>query len=108
MRTWWLVIVLGLSACAQWSRKDSALEASFIAVTTIDWGQTDSIVARCGETNPIMGWCGQRVPVGVYFPVSLMAHAAIAALLPPSWRTIFQSATLGMETTTAYWNTRTR
>ena len=102
------IAVLALAGCAHWSRKDTALEASFAMVTTFDWAQSAEVTARCDETNPVVGWCGQRVPIGVYFPIALAAHAAISALLPPSARTIFQAATTGMETTTVYWNSRIR
>ena len=101
----WLAI-LALAGCAGWSRKDTALESAFFLATTIDWGQTQDITAACDEVNPVMGSCGQRVPVGAYFPMLLLAHVAIAAALPPSWRSTFQGFTLGMELTTTYWNHR--
>jgi hypothetical protein len=102
------IVVVAMLGCSHWSRKDTALEASFAIVTTIDWAQTAEVTAACSETNPILGWCGQRMPVGVYFPVALAVHAAVSALLPPTARTIFQAASTGMETNTALWNARVR
>jgi hypothetical protein len=100
------VLAVGCAACQGWSHKDTVLEASFVAATTLDWQQTVGITESCAEVNPIIGACGQRVPVGFYFPVLLAAHAAISAVLPASWRGTWQGFTIGMESTTAYWNTR--
>lgn len=102
-----LLAAVALVGCAHWTAKDTALEAGFAFATMIDWQQTDTITYDCGELNPIMGLCGQRVPVGVYFPAMLGLHALVSALLPRDWRTVFQAATAGMEGTTAYWNSRT-
>jgi hypothetical protein len=101
-----LVLAAALG-CNNWTHKDTALEAAFFVATTLDWQQTAEITSMCDEINPIMGACGQRIPVGVYFPVLLMAHAAIASVLPPSWRSTFQGLTVGMEATTTYWNNHT-
>jgi hypothetical protein len=102
-----VALVVALVGCESWTHRDTALEAAFFAATTVDWQQTQDITADCGEVNPVLGPCGQRVPVGVYFPLVLAAHAAISSLLPPSWRTTFQAFTLGTEISTTYWNTRT-
>src|SRR5262245_34090715 len=67
-----LSVLLALSGCHEWTMKDTVLQAGFVAVTTIDWMQTNGITARCNETNPILGDCGQHVPVGFYFPLALV------------------------------------
>ena len=104
---WLLVVAIaGSAGCASWSRRDTALEAGFFVATTVDWQQTQDITLACDEVNPVIGTCGQRVPVSLYFPVLLVAHAAIAALLPPRWRTAFQAFTAGMEVSTTYWNSQ--
>jgi hypothetical protein len=77
--------VLGIMAasCAGWSNRDYALEA---------------ITSNCNEANPILGECGNRVSVGVYFPIALALHAVVSAILPSGWmRTSWQAVTAGVE-----------
>lgn len=99
------LILLALASCSTWTHKDTALEAAFVAVTAIDWHQTETITSRCSELNPIIGKCGDGVPVNLYFPLVIAAHIVIAAVLPAGWfRGTFQGVTLGVEATTTYWN----
>jgi hypothetical protein len=107
MGRWIIAIVILLAGCQQWTRRDTALEVAFFTASTLDWQQTMDITASCNEVNPVLGSCGQRIPVGMYFPLVLAAHAALAAVLPPSWRGTFQGFTVGVETATTYWNGRT-
>ncbi|MDB4954269.1 MAG: hypothetical protein JWO36_1838 [Myxococcales bacterium] len=100
-----LVILIALWGCSNWTHKDTVLETAFIAVTAIDWEQTETITHNCGELNPAIGRCGDVIPVNLYFPVVIAAHIAIAAVLPPGWcRAAFQGITFGVEATTTYWN----
>lgn len=60
---------------------------------------------RCGESNPIVGPCGDRLPVGVYVPVVLLLHTGAAHAIPHGrWRTAFQTLTLGFEAAIIYGN----
>jgi hypothetical protein len=102
-----LGVCLVLCGCVDWSRRDTAREVAFFAVTTIDWHQTQSIAAGCMELNPILGPCGDRVSVGIYFPFMLIAHVTAAAALPRDWRPSFQAFTIGMESATVVINTQT-
>jgi hypothetical protein len=97
-----------LAGCTTWSHRDVALHGALFVATSIDWQQTIDITVACHENNPIMGQCGQRVPVGAYFPLVLVTQAAFAAVIPPSWRGTFQGFLLGAETSTVYWNAHTK
>jgi hypothetical protein len=100
-----LILVLPLLlACSPWTKQDTLLEIGAIGATSLDWYQTEQITRDCAETNPVLGLCGQRVPVNVYMPASMVVHAAVAWLLPAPWRTIWQAAMLGAETSTVWEN----
>jgi hypothetical protein len=99
-----LAFCLVLVSCTRWTKRDSALELAFVTTTAIDWHQTMSITAGCLETNPMIGTCGDVVPPSVYFPIVIVLHAAVAAVLPRPWREIFQSFTIGVEANTIYTN----
>lgn len=99
-------IALLLAGCCpqQWSRTDTALEATFGAELVVDAAQTASIVNNCQEYNPVVGPCGERVPFPIYELAVMVLHAAIAAELPPRAREIFQGVTIGVEGHTIYFN----
>lgn len=103
-----LVLVL-LTACGQqWHSQDTVLEAGFAVTTAIDWHQTRVITRYCNEDNPILGECGQRANVDIYFPVVIALHVVASALIPHSWRTVWQGMTLGGEAGTVWSNWRDR
>lgn len=93
-----LIFALGLASCF------AAGELAFVAPTTVDELQTVNIVARCQEANPIIGECGQRVSVGLYFFAFELGHALVSYLLPPSARVWWQGVTIGTEVHTAWRN----
>lgn len=82
------------------------MELGFATVTMTDWAQTRGIVRVCGEQNPIIGECGGGVPVPVYFPVTMLVHAGVAAVLPPKWRTAWQGLAIGAELNQTWRNYR--
>lgn len=94
-----ITIALLASACCnrQWTRTDTALEATFAAEMAVDTYQTGAIVDACREVNPVIGSCNDRVPYQVYQPVMLLAHAVVSYMLPPNWRRIWQGITVGVE-----------
>ncbi len=93
-----VVALAGCAAGAGWTARNTALELGFVGETAIDTYQTaHDILPRCAELNPIVGRCGDRVPLAVYVPVGLVLHAAIAWALPPRLRTTFQAISLGFE-----------
>lgn len=95
-----LLTIVALAGCAPWTKQDTALELAFAGAAAIDLRQTVDITANCEESNPMIGKCGNEVPPFAYFPVAIAVHAAIAALLPRTWRTVFQSFTVGLEVST--------
>lgn len=103
-----LVLCLVLASCARWTTGDTVLQAAVITTTAIDWQQTVWITDECREINPVIGRCGENIPVHVYFPVVIVASTAIAVVLPKRWRNMFQAFVLGMEATTTYSNYRER
>jgi hypothetical protein len=103
------VILLAAVSCGGWSRKDTALEAGVALTFALDWHQTagaGGVTGSCQESNPILGACGERMPVNLYFPVVFALHPLLAAVLPPAWRTIFQAITIGGEGSTTWSNWR--
>jgi hypothetical protein len=100
--------MVSLMGCAGWTKSDVALETTFVATAAVDWHQSTGIVDDCRELNPVIGSCGDVVPLSVYFPVLVALHVVIAAALPRRWRGIFQGVTIGIEATTIYRNEHTR
>ncbi len=106
---WWLALcaiaalatTCAASGCAAgrgWSRADTAAQFAFAATQAIDEVQTrDWIAPHCAEANPIIGQCGENVPVTVYMAGALVLEMTVAAMLPPSWRRVFEGAALGVE-----------
>jgi hypothetical protein len=85
---------------------DIVLEAGFLAATAIDWCQSGRFPRTCREDNPVIGRCGERVPLDVYIPISAAAHVALTYLLPRgTWRTAWLGLTVGMEVDVVYGNT---
>jgi hypothetical protein len=94
----------GNSYYKKWSALDLSLEAGFAITQTIDDVQTHSITKQCAETDPIIGVCGKGVGVDVFFVSSVVLHVAVAAVLPPKWRTVWQGVTLGLQVDNVYDN----
>ncbi len=100
------LVLLSSPACGGWHAQDTALEAGFVATAVLDWHQTQTIVKLCNEDNPVLGECGQNVSVNVYFPVVIALHILASALVPRSWRPIWQGMSIGGEGGTVYSNWR--
>lgn len=80
-----------------------ATEAAVIVLMAIDGLETSAIAAQCKETNPILGSCGQRVPVTFYFPFIMAGHAAGTFVMPQEYRPWWIGTALGLEIATV-WN----
>lgn len=92
------LVLTGCAAGRGWTAANTAMELGFAGEVAIDAYQTARyILPACAELNPIVGRCGDRVPLGVYVPVGLVLHAAVAWALPPRLRNLFQIASLGIE-----------
>lgn len=84
-----------------WTAKDTSLEIIYAASHAMDWSQTLHISRNPQtyfELNPIMGPHPSEDKVKAYFALTLIAHAAMAYMLPPPYRTIWQSFWIGVET----------
>lgn len=68
-----------------------------------DMYQTSIGTARCWEDNPIIGNCGQNVPVGIYFPITTAA-TLFASYYMNEWRSPFLGVITGVEVKTIYYN----
>lgn len=101
-----IAVCLVLAGCTQWTMSDTVFQGAVVATTAVDWHQSVAIADDCRETNEVIGRCGDRVPVNVYFPVIIALEIAAAAALPKPWRRVFQAFVLGVEASTIYSNHR--
>lgn len=93
------------SGCTH-TQRAAALSVASTALLVADWQQTTDVHMTCTEENPIIGKCGERVPVNVYFPVVIGAHLAVGMLLPKRWREIWFATVAGAEGSTVWSNYR--
>ncbi len=101
-----LILAL-LVACTPAQRVTGLALASSSSIL-IDWHQTHDIAPRCLESNPVIGECGQGLPVNIYFPVVLTAHLAVGYMLPEHWRIAWFAAIGGMQASTVWSNWRAK
>jgi hypothetical protein len=97
-------IALALAAgCASWTPRQAALATLSTALLVTDWQQTHSITTRCLELNPVIGACGENIPVNVYFPAVIAASLAVGHIAG-DWRDTFFGALAGAEAVTVWTN----
>lgn len=81
---------------------DAGLFAAYTTAFAIDVHQAvkkNGIFSHCFEGNPVVGACGDRVPMVVYVPASMLLIAGIAYAIPRGqWRTAFLGIAVGFET----------
>jgi len=68
---------------------DVLLEAIFIGLVLVDWGQTLNIAdnpQRYHEYNPILGRHPSRGEVNTYFALAIPLHTVVTYALPQKWR----------------------
>lgn len=104
-----LALAAALSGCASqfadhWSVANTAAEVAFAGFTAVDGLQSRNAVEVCSESNPIVGACGDHVPPVVYYPLSVVVHAAISMALEPKYRVWWQGASVGIEADQIYEN----
>lgn len=86
----------------EWTKTDTALQATYTVLHVIDWGQT-SHQAKIGwvgtyhENNPILGTYPTEKSVHVYFASTLVAYTIISYALPTPWRKVWQGVGIGIE-----------
>lgn len=99
-----LVLAL-LVACTPVQRR-VALTVSSTALLVADYEQTKSIVQRCGETNPVIGQCGERVSPGPYFATAIIINLALAGTLPGALGDVWLAGLTGAQASTVWGNHR--
>ncbi len=77
------------------------LEAAYLTLHCIDWGQTLNIADNPDRyweaVNPILGKHPSRGRVNLYFAATAMAHIAGTILLPSRYRYLWQGVAIGIE-----------
>ena len=103
-----LAVFLILIACPvqaymfmdKWSKTDTAMEAAFVGLTVMDWGQTRDTAKnpnQYSEVNFILGRHPSLTYVDTYFPVAIVAHGLVSMALPPKYRRYWQVIFIGVE-----------
>jgi len=100
MRWCILALLAVLTACAApqpLSRRDVALEVSWLAIHLVDYGQTRTVARnpdRYYECNPCYGEHPSADRIDVLFPLGAALHPVVTWLLPPRWRPYWQGASI--------------
>ena len=117
-----LIIILGLIVPAKsfawfdkWTTEDTILQAGFIGLMIIDWGQTNwisdhpVIIEYYGEMNSlkrkiyheesnlILGKHPSKKKIATYFSSCIIGHTAISYILPKLYRNLWQCVGIGIE-----------
>jgi hypothetical protein len=125
--SWCLALLLFASGAARaddWSTVDTARQAMLTTLLVVDWGQTRWMVKhprsdqvctsadatttctsqRLHERNPLLGEHPSIGKVNNLIGASIIAHAAIAYMLPRGWREGWQYVWIGVEAGAVYSN----
>lgn len=94
-----------LMACTPGQRTTTLAIAS-TSLLFVDWRQTRGIAASCNEENPVIGWCGERVPPDVYFAFVIVAHLALGLAMHNGWDDAWFATIAGAEGATTWSNYR--
>ena len=95
-----------------WSKTDTAYQATFLAVTTVDWMQTRWMVKQDWkwdgeyhrEMNPVLGSHPSMKKVDTLIPLGMVAHTLVSMALPHDYRRIWQCVWIGIESLAVYHN----
>jgi hypothetical protein len=95
-----------------WTQKDTAYQAAFIAITTADWMQTRWMARQnwqwdggCHkELNPFLGSHPSIKKIDTLIPLGMVAHTLVSMALPPNYRRIWQCVWIGVESLAIYHN----
>jgi len=107
----------------EWTKLDTSLQVVYTVAHCLDWAQTRQISRHYGqmtgyqqhndgrttfavnqESNGILGPHPSRDTVDLYFASTLVAHTAIAYILPKPYRNIWQAVWIGVEVETVRHN----
>jgi hypothetical protein len=86
-------------AADPWSKQDIALEGVYLALKTIDMGQTLDIAGQPDkyyEVNPVLGRQPSQSAVYAYFLTTSLLHIGVTHVLPAKYRPWFQGVTIGL------------
>jgi hypothetical protein len=81
-----------------WTKEDTAYQAAFVTLATVDWMQTRWMVKHdwqwdgkgyC-ELNPFLGSHPSEGKINTMIPLGIITHTLIAIALPPKARRIWQ------------------
>lgn len=95
-----LLLMSVLSQAPQeWNWLNTATEMALVAATVVDATETNYFLKnQLGtEGNPLLGSNPSRSRIYLTNAAELLAHAAIAYVLPNPWRSAWQGAWLGIE-----------
>ena len=96
----YLLILLCLTGCANWTKQDTYREATALTLMAVDHGQTLNIAKNpqeYHELNPILGDHHSVSEVNRYFAAVYILDPTISALLPEKERKWWQYVTIGIE-----------
>jgi hypothetical protein len=96
--------LLALLVGCGWTPKQVALGSISTMLLTMDWWQTVGITQQCVELNPIIGPCGERVPVDLYMMGAIVGHLVLAHVVGPDWRPVVLGGVAGAEVATVWAN----
>ena len=88
-----------------WTKTDTAYQATFLAITAVDWMQTRWMAKNDWqwdgeyhhESNPILGDYPDSKRVDTLVPLGMLAHTIVSMALPPDYRRIWQVLWIGVE-----------
>jgi hypothetical protein len=94
-----LALVAPRATAEEWTRRDTAYEAAFVAGVAVDCGQTLRAMreGELYERNPILGRNPSARTIYAACAGAAVGHALVAALLPAPWRRVWQVEGLVME-----------
>ena len=95
-----IILLFSMPACAdEWTKKDTAFQASLLVLKGIDWLQTKEIARNPHyyEVNPILGKYPSQNRVDLYFACSAIGHTVVAYYLPSNYRRIWQCIFIGIQ-----------
>ncbi len=95
-----------------WTTADTVLQGAFVAAVAVDYLQTRSFLlhdnpAESWEQNPLLGRHPSMTKLTLFCAGGIVAHTAIAYVLPHPWRTLWQLAWIAVEGATIYGNVQT-
>lgn len=83
----------------EWTTENTIMEASFLVLNTIDWGQTLDIAKNPDkfiETNLILGKHPTKNEINLYFLTWSILHPIIMYHLPKDYREISQFISISL------------